>query len=197
MTGPATDLDWVAGAELRGPAFAEPADPPPRLIAVGAVPLAAALARLARAAGWSPFVVDPRPRFATPQRFPGATVLVAWPREGIAQAGGIEPSTAVVMLAHDPVLDDRALEIALRSSAVYVGAMGSRRTQTARRERLSAAGLTEGELDRLAGPAGLELGATTAADTALSILAEIVAVAHARSGGRLTAASGPIRTEAT
>jgi xanthine dehydrogenase accessory factor len=192
----AEEREWMAGAELRGPGFDEPAEPAPRLIAVGAVPLAAALARLARAAGWRPFVIDPRPRFATPERFPGAEVIVAWPREGFAQAGGIDASTAIAVLAHDPVLDDPALEIALRSAAVYVGAMGSRRTQAARRDRLGAAGLTATELDRLAGPAGLELGATTADDTALSILAEIVAVAHGRSGGRLSASSGPIHAEA-
>jgi xanthine dehydrogenase accessory factor len=196
VRGSPEELDWVAGAELRGPGFAESADPPPRLIAVGAVPLAAALTRLAGAAGWSSFVIDPRSRFATPQRFPDAEVIVGWPREGFAQAGGIESSTAIVVLAHDPVLDDPALEIALRSSAVYIGAMGSRRTQIARRERLGTAGLSETELDRLAGPAGLELGAKTAGDTALSILAEIVAVAHDRSGGRLTTSGGPIHTEA-
>ncbi len=197
MSESAADLDWVTGTELRGPSFAEPPEPAPRLIAVGAVPLAVALSRLARAAGWRPFVIDPRPRFATSQGFPAAeAVIVAWPREGFARAGGIEASSAIVVLAHDPVLDDPALEIALRSSAVYIGAMGSRRTQTARRERLSAAGLSDSELDRLAGPAGLELGARTADETALSILAEIVAVGHARGGGRLSASSGPIHTEA-
>ncbi len=197
MSPSAEDLDWARSAELHGPSFGEPEHPGPRLIVVGAVPLAAALTRLARAAGRRAFVVDPRARFATREHFPDAeAVIVAWPREGFERAGGIEASTAIAVLAHDPVLDDPALAIALPSPAVYVGAMGSRRTQAARRERLSAAGLTDAELDRLAGPAGLDLGAKTAQDTALAILAEIVAVAHARAGGRLVACAGPIHAEA-
>lgn len=196
MSPAAEDPDWAQSAELRGPRLAEPEHPGPRLIVVGAVPLAAALTRLARAAGWRAFVIDPRARFATRQDFPDAeAVIVAWPQEGFERAGGIEASTAIAVLAHDPVLDDPALAIALRSPAVYVGAMGSRRTQTARRERLSAGGLSDAELDRLAGPAGLDLGARTAPDTALAILAEIVAVAHGRAGGRLVACAGPIHTE--
>lgn len=197
MSPSAEDRDWAQSAELRGPGFAEPEHPGPRLVVVGAVPLAAALTRLARAAGWRAFVIDPRGRFATRERFPDAeAVIVAWPQKGFERAGGIEMSTAITVLAHDPVLDDPALAIALRSPAVYVGAMGSRRTQAARRERLRAAGLSDAELDRLAGPAGLDLGARTAQDTALAILAEIVAVAHARAGGRLVACAGPIHTEA-
>ncbi|MDQ6729567.1 MAG: XdhC family protein, partial [Actinomycetota bacterium] len=153
--------------------------------------------RLARAAGWRPFVIDPRARFATGREFPDVeAVILAWPREGFERAGGIEASTAIVVLAHDPVLDDPALEIALRSPARYVGAMGSRRTQVARRERLSAAGLSDAELDRLAGPAGLDLGARSADETALSILAEMVAVAHDRAGGRLADTAGSIHTVA-
>lgn len=185
---------WLAGSELRGPAFAEPEMPGPRLVLFGAVELAAALSRLARALGWRAYVVDPRERFADPARFPDAEeVIVAWPQEAFDRLGGIDGDTAVAVLAHDPVLDDPALEIALRSEAMFVGAMGSRRTQAARRERLAAAGLTDAELARLAGPVGLDLGARRALETALSILGEILAVRHGRDGGRLRAAEGSIR----
>lgn len=185
---------WLESSELHGPAFAEPEEPSPRLILFGAVELAAALSRLARALRWRAYVVDPRPQFALPERFPDAEeVLVAWPEEAFARLGGIDDATAVAVLAHDPVLDDPALAIALRSPAMFVGAMGSRRTQAARRERLRAAGLTEDELARLAGPVGLDVGARRALETALSILGEVVAVRHGRDGGRLTAAEGSIR----
>jgi xanthine/CO dehydrogenase XdhC/CoxF family maturation factor len=113
----------------------------------------------------------------------------------IARVGGIDAATAVAVLTHDPKVDDEALALALRSPAFFVGAIGARRTQAARRERLLARGLTEAELDRLSGPIGLDLGATTPAETALSIMAEIVAVAHGRSGGRLRDAAGRIHEE--
>jgi xanthine dehydrogenase accessory factor len=185
--------DWVQTSELHGPAFADPEVPGPKLILFGAVELAAALSHLARALGWRASVVDPRARFADAGRFPDAeVVLAAWPQEAFAELGGIDADTAVAVLTHDPVLDDPALEIALRSEAMFVGAMGSRRTQAARRERLAAAGLTEDELTRLSGPIGLDLGARTALETALSILGEIVAVRRGRAGGRLTAGEGSI-----
>jgi xanthine dehydrogenase accessory factor len=188
------DPDWVRSSELHGPAFAEAESPRPQLVLFGAVELAAALSTLARAVGWRPYVVDPRHRFAIADRFPDAEdVLVAWPEEAFARIGGIDATTAIAVLTHDPVLDDPALLIALRSPASFVGAMGSRRTQAARQERLLAAGLREDELARLAGPVGLDLGAHTAMETALSILGEIVAVRNGRSGGRLTAADGSIR----
>ena len=140
--------------------FIDVVDPAPRLILFGAVDVAASLCTLARAAGWRPYVVDPRARFATPERFPDAEeVIVAWPEEAFARLGGIDPATSIAVLTHDPKLDDAALEIALRSPARFVGAMGSRRAQAARRERLLAAGLGEEELARLAAPLGLDLGA--------------------------------------
>lgn len=187
------NLDWAETSELHGPQFAAPELPAPKLVMFGAVPLAAALSTVARALGWRPYVVDPRDRFASADRFPDAAdVLVAWPAEAFARLGGIDSTTAVALLTHDPTLDDPALEIALRSPAAFVGAMGSRRTQQARRERLLTAGLSEAEVARLAGPIGLDTGARTALETALSILAEIVAVRHGRNGGRLTGAAGPI-----
>jgi xanthine dehydrogenase accessory factor len=187
--------DWVESSELHGPAFEDVPDPPPRLILFGAVELAAALSRLARCLGWRSYVVDPRERFLTHVRFPDADGLIAaWPEEAFSRLGGIDASTAVAVLTHDPVLDDPALAIALRSPAMFVGGMGSRRNQERRRSRLvEQHGLTEDEVGRLCGPIGLDLGARTAHETALSILGEIVAVGRGREGGRLRAGEGSIR----
>jgi xanthine dehydrogenase accessory factor len=118
--------------------------------------------------------------------------VVAWPEDALRRLGGIDRATSIAVLTHDPKLDDAALTIALRSDAAYVGAMGSRRAQAQRRERLLAAGLTDDEIDRIAAPTGLDLGATSSEETALSILAEIVAVRHGRDGGRLARAGGRI-----
>lgn len=193
MTVESVPPEWVETSELHGPAFTAPEEPGPKLILFGAVELAAALSTLARALGWRAYVVDPRERFAVADRFPDADgVLAAWPSEAFARVGGIDEKTAVAVLTHDPVLDDPALEIALRSPAMFVGAMGSRRTQAGRRERLREAGLSDAELGRLSGPIGLDLGARTALETALSILGEIVAARHGRDGGRLTAGQGSI-----
>jgi xanthine dehydrogenase accessory factor len=189
----AEELLWLETSELRGPLFADVVAPTSRLIMFGAVPIAAALCTLARATGWRPYVVDPRTRFATRERFPDAEeVIAAWPDEAFASLGGIDPATSIVVLTHDPKLDDAALTLALRSPARYVGAMGSRRAQAARRERLLAAGITDEDLARLAAPVGLDLGALSAEETALSILAEVVAMRHGRDGGRLSGSSGRI-----
>jgi xanthine dehydrogenase accessory factor len=189
----ASELLWSDQPERRGALFYDVTAPDPRLIIFGAVDVAASLCSLARAAGWRPFVVDPRARFATQARFPDAEEVVAgWPEEAFARLGGIDPATSIVVLTHDPKLDDAALKIALRSSARFVGAMGSRRAQAARRERLLAAGLGEEELARLAAPLGLDLGAISGEETALSILAEVVAARHGHAGGRLAEASGRI-----
>ncbi len=189
----AEDLLWAETSELRGPMFVDLIAPAPRLIMFGAVPIAAALSKLARATGWRPYVVDPRRRFASPERFPEAEqVLAAWPEEAFAALGGIDPATSIAVLTHDPKLDDAALLIALRSPARFIGAMGSRRAQESRRERLLAAGLTDGDLERMSAPVGLDLGAVSAEETALSILAEVVATRHGRSGGPLRQAGGRI-----
>jgi xanthine dehydrogenase accessory factor len=159
----------------------------------GAVDIAGALCTIARAIGWRPFVIDPRARFATPERFSDAEdVLVVWPEEGFARLGGIDPATAVVALTHDPKLDDAALITALRSPAMFVGAMGSRHAQSSRRERLREAGLESEELERLSAPVGLDLGACAPGETALSILAEVIAVRHRHDGGRLRTVGGRI-----
>jgi xanthine dehydrogenase accessory factor len=181
-------LEWERSSEVHGPKFLSPQDAPPvRLVVFGAVPLTVELTRVAHMLGWVPYVVDPRERFALADGFPDAErVLAAWPREAFEQLGGPDSDTAVVALTHAPELDDEALILALRSPAFYVGAMGSRNTQRQRRERLAAAGLSAAELNRLSGPAGLDLGGSTAQAAALAVLAEAVALRHGRSGARLT-----------
>jgi xanthine dehydrogenase accessory factor len=193
----AEELMWAERSERREVGdvtlFVDVTAPAPRLFIFGAVDYAAALARLARAAGWRPFVCDPRSQFATRERFPDAEdVIAAWPAETFERIGAIDRATYVAVLTHDPKLDDAALAIALRSEAPYVGAMGSRRAQEKRRERLLAAGLEEDSLDRLSAPIGLDLGALTPEETALSIMAEVVAVRHGRDGGRLSESGGRI-----
>ena len=191
--GHAEELMWAERSERRGELFVDVTFPPPRLIVCGAVDFAAALCRMATASGWRAFVVDPRARFAQPARFPDAEeVVAAWPEEAFGRLGGIDRATAIAVLTHDPKLDDAALVLALRSDAGYIGAMGSRRAQAKRRERLLAKGIDEGDLERISAPIGLDLGALTAEETALSIMAEIIAMRHGRTGGRLTQASGRI-----
>ncbi|GAA3036630.1 XdhC family protein [Microbacterium dextranolyticum] len=163
----------------------------PRLIVVGAVEFAVALAQLGSALGLRVSVVDPREVFATAERFPGAEVVVDWPDRYLATQT-LDDRTAVCVLSHDPRLDVPALTLALRSPAGYVGAMGSRRTHDDRLRRLAEAGVSAGDLARLRSPIGLDLGASSAAETALSILAEIVADRHGGSGTRLSALAGPI-----
>ena len=155
--------------------FLDPVLPPATLVIVGAVHIAMALTRLAKVLGFRVVVIDPRRRFATSERFPEADALLTqWPDEGLRGAG-LNPSTAVAVLSHDPKLDDPALLAALRSPAGYVGALGSRRTNARRRSRLLEAGLSEQELARLHAPIGLDLGGGSPEEIALSILAEIVA----------------------
>jgi xanthine dehydrogenase accessory factor len=189
----AEELMWAERSEQRGELFIDVTFPPPRLIVFGAVDYAADLCRYARVTGWRSYVVDPRGRFATRERFPDADdVLAVWPERAFAQLGGIDRATYIAVLTHDPKLDDAALQIAVRSEAAYIGAMGSRRAQANRRERLLALGLTEDELTRIAAPIGLDLGGLTSEETALSIMAEVVAVRNGRDGGRLSVAKGRI-----
>jgi xanthine dehydrogenase accessory factor len=189
----ADELMWAERSERRGDLFIDVTFPPPRLIIFGAVDFAAALCRMARATGWRSFVVDPRARFAQPARFPDAEEVVgAWPEEAFKRLGGIDRATAIAVLTHDPKLDDAALVLALRSDAGYIGAMGSRRAQAKRRERLLAKGIEDADLERISAPIGLDLGALTAEETALSIIGEIVAMRHGRPGGRLAHSQGRI-----
>jgi len=169
--------------------FAEVLGPPPRLLVFGAVDLAEELCRAAKGLGWRTVVTDARARFATAERVPSADELVvAWPEEALERFAPDE-RTAVVVLTHEDRWDVPALAGALGTPAFYVGALGSRRTQERRREQLLETGVSEEQLARLCGPAGLDLGAGTPAETALSILAEIIAVRAGRDGGRLRASS--------
>jgi xanthine dehydrogenase accessory factor len=179
--------------ELEGvPVFVDVTAPPPRLIIVGAIDLAEALAKLATISGWRAFVTDPRGRFATAERFPSAErVLAGWPAKTIPELGGIDRATSIVVLTHDPKIDDAALEVALHSEAAYIGVMGSRRMQAMRRERMVELGFTDADLERLSGPVGLDIGALTPQETALSVMAEIVAVRHGHDGGRLKHSTAP------
>ncbi|MEW6567232.1 MAG: XdhC/CoxI family protein [Chloroflexota bacterium] len=153
---------------------------PPTLAIVGGVHIAIELTRLAKVLGYRVIIIDPRRAFATSERFPLADQLVPlWPDEGLQQVGMTE-ATAVVVLSHDPKLDDPALQVALRSPAFYVGALGSKKTQALRREGLLQAGFSEGELARLRGPIGLNISARSPEEIALSILAEIVAARGAK-----------------
>jgi xanthine dehydrogenase accessory factor len=173
--------------------FVDVAAPSPRVFIFGAVDFALALCRTARATGWRPYVIDPRSRFATSERFPEAEeVVAAWPEEAVARLGGIDRATYIVILHHDPKLDDAALKAAFDSDTPYIGAMGSRRAQAKRRERLVADGVPEEQLERVSAPVGLDIGALGAEETALSIMAEIVAVRNGHGGGRLSAAKGRI-----
>jgi xanthine dehydrogenase accessory factor len=147
----------------------------PRLVIVGAVEIARSLVRLARELGFSTVVVDGRAAFATADRFPQADRLVVGWLDEVADAIALDTNDAVVVLAHDPKLDDPALVEAFRRGCRYVGALGSRKTQSDRRERLRAAGVSDADLARLHGPIGLDLGGRSPAETALAIMAEVVA----------------------
>ena len=182
--------------EFRGRrVFADVVGPPPRLFAYGAVDTADALCAAAKAIGWRTIVADARARFATPQRLPSADeIVVAWPEDALAQIAP-DHTTAIVVLTHDDKFDLPLLTEALATEAYYIGALGSRRNQERRRERLLEAGLDEEQLERISGPAGLDIGAHTPAETAVSMLAEIMAVRAGRDGGRLRGSSGRIHAE--
>ena len=156
----------------------------PRLVIFGAAHLAAALVPLARALGYRTIVADGRAGFLTPERFPDADQLVlGWPESAFAQVG-LDASCFVCILSHDPKFDQPAVELALRSPARYIGAIGSRRTQAARRERLAAAGFTPEQIARVHGPIGLDLGGRQPAEIALAILAEMTAARYAGGAAR-------------
>ena len=175
--------------------FADVFGPPPRLLIYGAVDTADALCAAAGQLGWHTIVGDARSRFATPERLPHADeIIVAWPEETLERVRP-DHATAIVVLTHDDKFDLPLLTRALESEAFYIGALGSRRNQERRRERLIDAGVDEAELERISGPAGLDVGAHSPAETAVSILGEIMAVRAGRDGGRLKAAAGRIHAE--
>lgn len=167
--------DRSANVTLDGEAwFLQPHNPPLRMIVVGAVHVAQALVPLAAAMGFAVTLVDPRRSFATEERFSNVTLNHEWPDEAMTELAP-DARTAVVTLTHDPKLDDPALDVALRSPAFYIGALGSKRTHAKRIERLKELGHDEATLARIAAPVGLDIGAITAPEIALSIVAQIVA----------------------
>jgi xanthine dehydrogenase accessory factor len=175
--------------------FVEWYGPPPRLFVYGAVDTAEAMCRGAKLLGWTAIVADARAKFATRERIPSADeLIVEWPEEALAQ---VQPDhqTAIVVLTHDDKFDEPALIGALETEAFYIGALGSRRNQERRRERLLEAGVEEAALDRIMGPCGLDVGADTQEETALSILGEILAVRAQREGGFLKHAKKRIHAE--
>ncbi|WP_067795150.1 XdhC family protein [Actinomadura formosensis] len=171
--------------------------PPPRLLVFGAIDFAAAVARIGKFLGYHVTVCDARPVFATPKRFPEADqVVVKWPHKFLDETrADVDARTAICVLTHDPKFDVPLLEVALRTGAGYVGAMGSRRTHDDRLARLREAGLSDEELRRLRSPIGLDLGARTPEETAVSIAAELVQLRWGGSGRPLTDTSGRIHAD--
>jgi len=172
----AARADQSATVEIEGRGwFLEVYNPPLDLVIVGAVHIAQPLSRIAALAGYNVRIIDPRTAFATAERFPGITLSHDWADEALAKAP-LGPRSAVVLLTHDPKLDDPALVAALRSDCFYIGALGSKKTQAARRARMQAEGFGEQELARIHGPVGLNIGAHSPAEIAVAILAEITQV---------------------
>ncbi|MCW2672466.1 MAG: XshC-Cox1 family protein [Frankiales bacterium] len=172
--------------------FVESFAPPPRMLVFGAIDFAAAVARIGKYLGYRVTVCDARPVFATEKRFPEADeVVCAWPHRYLADAD-VDERTVIAVLTHDPKFDVPLLEVALRTPAAYIGAMGSRRTHDDRVERLRAAGFTDAELARLRSPIGLDLGARTPEETAVSIAAEIVGLRWGGTGRPLGDTQGEI-----
>jgi xanthine dehydrogenase accessory factor len=164
----------------QGPAFLQVFNPPLRLVVVGAVHIAQALAPMAALAGYAVTVIDPRRAFASDARFPDVELVNEWPDEGL-EALHPDRRTAVVTLTHDPKIDDPALDTALRTECFYIAALGSKRTHAGRVERLKALGHDEPTIGRIKGPAGLDIGAVSPAEIAVSVLAEMTSVL--RKGG--------------
>lgn len=186
-----TDLESGAEVEL----FYEVFPAPPLLLIFGAVHVAQPLTTMAKMLGFRVIVSDARAKLATEERFPDADqILTAWPDDALTLLT-LPQSTYVAILTHDPKFDEPALLGTLDTAAKYIGAVGSRKTNADRRERLSAAGVSAESMARIRGPIGLDIGADTPAEMAVSILAEIIAMRHGREGGPLTRATGNIRGE--
>ena len=172
--------------------FIEPFFPPPVLVIVGGVHIAIPLIRFAKELGFRVIVVDPRAKFANRGRFPEADeILVEWPDEALAHID-VDDATYLVLLTHDPKIDEPTLAAALKTDAAYIGAIGSRKTHAARFERMANWGVTAEQLERVYAPIGLDLGGRMPEETALSIMAEVVAVKNGRSGASLRSTRGPI-----
>lgn len=156
-----------------GAVFLHALVPPARIVAIGATHIAQVLAELAKLAGYEMIVVDPRSAFATPERFPGTAVVAEWPEAALPRIG-LDPFTALVVLAHVENIDDEALRLGLRAPVRYVGALGSKRNHARRVERLTAAGLTADEIARIKSPIGMDIAAQTPAEIAVSVMAEVI-----------------------
>jgi xanthine dehydrogenase accessory factor len=190
MVGKSDGEGENCGVPLR--VFVESSVPAPRMLVFGAVDHAAALVRVGRLLGYRVTVCDARPVFATPERFPDADeIVVSWPDQYLARTS-VDRRTVICVLTHDPKFDVPVLAAALRLPVAFIGAMGSRRTCADRAERLRAAGVSEDELARLRAPIGLDLGAVTPEETALSIGAEVVASLRGGLGAPLSSVTGPI-----
>ncbi|HLH13049.1 MAG TPA: XdhC family protein [Methylovirgula sp.] len=157
-----------------GSLFALVQVPPIRLLILGAAHIAQALAPMAHFLGFNSVIIDPRSAFAAPERFPGCEVIAEWPQD-VLPGLGLDPYTAMVLLAHEPRIDDPGISAALGAQCFYIGALGSRKTHAKRLERLRAAGIAESDLARIHAPIGLDIGAASPAEIAVSILAEIIA----------------------
>lgn len=168
-----------SGFEPEGKVFVAVHNPPLRLLIVGAVHIAQALVPMAQIAGYDPVLIDPRDAFASAERFPGATIVQDWPDDAVA-ALGLDGRTALVLLSHDPKLDDPALMAALNSDVFYIGALGSKRTHAKRCDRLQQAGFSADQIGRIHGPIGLDIGAAGPSEIAVAVLAQMTAVLRGR-----------------
>lgn len=166
-----------------GDVFLHALVPPARVVVIGATHIGQILCELARLAGYEIKVVDPRTAFASPERFGGVEIHAEWPQDALPRIG-LDPYTALVVVAHVSHIDDEALKVALRSDCLYIGALGSSRNHAKRRERLMAAGLTEAELARIKNPIGIDIGAQTPAEIAISIMAEVILAVRGSKAGR-------------
>ncbi len=173
---------WTAKSTLEtrpeGEVFIHAIVPPARILAIGATHITQLLAQYAKVAGYEIIVIDPRTAFATEDRFPGVQVVAEWPQDAIPKLG-LDPYTALAVLAHVSHIDDEALKVALREDCLYIGALGSSRNHAKRRERLTAAGFTDAELAKIKSPIGLSINAQSPAEIALSVMAELVSYVRA------------------
>jgi xanthine dehydrogenase accessory factor len=176
-------------------AFVEVIPVPPQLVIFGAVHVAQALIPIAKSVGFDVVVVDARQQLATPERFPEVEqVMVAWPDEALGQLK-ITNTTAIAILTHDPKFDEPAILGSLATKAMYIGAVGSRKTNADRQQRLRDSGVSEDQIARVHGPIGLDIGGRSPEEMAISIIAEIIAVRNGRTGQALRETSGDIRAE--
>jgi xanthine dehydrogenase accessory factor len=166
------DACVTSDADGASPVFYQPFNPPLRMIVVGAVHIAQPLSAMATLAGYDVTIVDPRESFAASERFPEVTLSLEWPDVAL-ESLDLDPRCAVVTLTHDPKLDDPALQVALRSDAFFIGCLGSRKTHASRLRRLSKAGFTDADLERVKGPVGLPIGSRSPAEIAVSVLAQV------------------------